>query len=75
MTNPNSQSQVQSTRLMSRHERARMQAWDELDSCVCCGSRVRLVRAARFGFVPFCQSCLDVSLHPGIWDEFGEAGD
>ena len=70
-----SQTSAHSARPMSRHERARMQAWDEWDGCVCCGSRTELVRAARFGFVPFCRSCLDRSLHPGIWDEFGEAGD
>jgi hypothetical protein len=70
-----SQSTVHSTRQMPRHERARLQAWDEGDGCVCCGSRVKVVRAARFGYVPFCWSCLDRSLHPGMWDEFGEAGD
>ena len=52
--------------------RSRNQAWDELDSCVCCGSRFEVVRASRFGYVPFCQSCLDRSLHPGMWDELGE---
>jgi hypothetical protein len=57
------------------HERERMRARAESHACVCCGSRSEVVRAARFGYVPFCQSCLDRSLHPGMWDELGEAGD
>ena len=48
---------------------------DEWDGCMCCGSCVEVVWEARFGYVPFCQNCLDRSLHPGMWDEFGEAGD
>jgi hypothetical protein len=57
-----------------RQQRARM-IWDGLDGCVCCGGRDQIVRAARFGYIPFCQSCLDRSLHPGMWDDLGEAGD
>jgi hypothetical protein len=68
-----SQTPVHSTRLP--HERAPMRAWIEFDGCVCCGSRIEVVRSARFGHVPFCRSCLDRSLHPGMWDELGEAGD
>jgi hypothetical protein len=59
-----------------RHqERARMRARAESHDCACCGSHIEVVRAARFGHVPFCQSCLDRTLHPGMWDELGEAGD
>lgn len=75
MVNTSSQTSVNSTRPLSRQTRAKLQAWDKWDGCVCCGSRIELVRAARFGYVPFCRSCLDLSLHPGIWDEIGEAGD
>jgi hypothetical protein len=70
-----SQSTSHATRLMLRQERARMRILDEMDGCACCGSCVEVVREARFGYVPFCQSCLDRTLHPGMWDEFGEAGD
>jgi hypothetical protein len=71
----NTQTSVQSARPMLRQERARMQAWDDFDGCACCGSRFEVIRASRFGYVPFCQNCLDRTLHPGIWDEVGEAGD
>lgn len=75
MTNATSQSQVPSTSPMHQHDRVRMETWDEFSGCVCCGSRIEVVRVARFGHVPFCRSCLDCSLHPGIWDDLGEAGD
>lgn len=75
MANATSQSQVHSTRPLRREERSRLQSWDEMDRCVCCGSGVHVLREARFGHIPFCRSCLDRSLHPGIWDDFGEAGD
>lgn len=58
-----------------QQERTRMRARAESHGCACCGSHVEVIRAARFGHVPFCQSCLDRSLHPGMWDELGEAGD
>jgi hypothetical protein len=58
-----------------QHERTRRRVRVALEGCVCCGSRIDVVRAPRFGHVPFCQSCLDCSLHPGMWDELGEAGD
>jgi hypothetical protein len=69
------QASVHSTRRMGRQERSRMQVLEEWDGCACCGSCVEVVREARFGYVPFCHSCLDRTLHPGMWDEFGEAGD
>jgi hypothetical protein len=76
MANANiSQIPVHSTRPMLRQDRARMQAWDDFDGCVCCGSRCEVIRAARFGYVPFCQSCLDCSFHPNMWADLGEAGD
>lgn len=70
-----SQTPVLPTRPMLRQERVRLQNLDEWGGCACCGSCVEVVREARFGYVPFCQSCLDRTLHPGMWDEFGEAGD
>jgi hypothetical protein len=76
MTNVNtSQTPVHVTRPMLRQERGRMQVLDEWDGCACCGSCVEVIRESRFGYVPFCRNCLDRTLHPGMWDEFGEAGD
>ena len=75
MENISSQTSVHSAPAIPRQAQAKMQAWEQWDGCVACGSHVEVVRSAQFGHVPFCRNCLDRSLHPGMWDDLGEAGD